>query len=239
VGEPATQASWALAGDAIVTLVARHGRLLGDLPPGLEPLPGPALVVAARYQTSPIGSFCELTFLEPARRGARPGWAVTLSVVNDARATTGARRRWAAAGELGELYWRRTGRVVRLDWGDRRLRISAVQGRAVLPVLLRARVLEWSPDGPITVPVRLRGLGHPAVVHMEVPEGDHLRAIHGRHRGLVVASQQLRIEPARAAPGLTRSLTASLRRAEPGVAGTGLAHHHGRAAPLLRSATSV
>ena len=233
VDESSPHAPWALAGEAVVGAVPRRGRAIGRLGSGLSPLPGPALVVAVRYDASPIGPFCELDVVEPARLGARPGWSVTVSIVNDGRARMGGRGNWGLPRELGSLVWTADAAVVSVTWAERGLRLTAHRRAGACPFLVPMRLLQRRSDGPVAVPLRLRALARRASVEVEVAEGeDSLAAIAGRHRGLVLSSERLRIHRARHPAGFLHTLRAPLRPPEPGVAGAGLASVGAAAAQL-------
>lgn len=218
-------APWALVGESVVVVVPRGGRVLGVLAAGLSPLPGPGVLVAARYQASPIGPFCELSLIEPARIGGHPGWSVTLSVVDDARARAGGRLNWGVPRDLGALAWDSDGTSVRLSWRERGLVVHAERRPGSLPVLVPLRLLQRRGDGPVVVPVRLRGIAHRARVIVEIGEGDPLAPLGRARRGAVVSGQRTRMSPARQPAGIISTLLAPLRPVEPGVAAPGLVQH--------------
>jgi hypothetical protein len=224
VQEEAPHAPWALVGEGVVVLVRRRGQVLGALPTGLAPLPGPAVIVATRYDASPIGPFCQLDVLEPARFGARPGWSVTLSVVSDARARSAGRSNWGFPREVGSLVWDGSAGSVSLLWAERGLKLTADRRAGTLPFVVPVRLLQRRTDGPVAVPLRLRGLVRRAHISIEVPPGeDGLELVAGSHHGAVVAGQRLRMQAARHPAGFVHTLHAPLRPPEPGVAGAGLA----------------
>ena len=223
--EPSAHGPWGLVGESVVTLVARRGSVLGVIGEGLVSLSGPALVIAANYHMSPIGPFCELSVLEPVRHGARPGWSVTLSVVNDARARSGARLSWGIDRGLGALVWRSDGAAASLSWEERGLIVAGERRRGAVPLSVSVRALQRRGDGPVNVPLRLRGLAHRARVSVEVGADDPLGVIAGVHRGVTV-SGGLHISPAyRSCAAVPKALVAPLRHPEPGTPAPGLAHH--------------
>ena len=79
-------------------------------------MPGPAVIIAARYQASPVGPYSELLVAEPARVGLRPGWCVTNGVVDSSAARVGARLNWGFPKELGSLVWEFEGNQRELRW---------------------------------------------------------------------------------------------------------------------------
>ena len=216
-------APWALSGEAILAVLWRRRRLIGALGHGLQPVPGPAIVAAQRFEASPVGPFCELLVLEPARTGARVGWSVTLSVVNDSRARSGGHLSWGLPRELGSLVWESGPEVASLTWPERGVAVRGVRHRRALPFLVGLRALQYRSDGPVVAPVRLRGRAHRADVVIEVPVGDPLAVMGGPHAGLTVAGLHLKLRPARHPIGVLHSLAAPLHPPEPGVAGPGIA----------------
>src|SRR3954465_14703323 len=113
----APHAPWKLLGDC-VTGLARRPRG-GALPAGLRPLLGPAVVIAARYQESPVGPYSEMVVAEPARLGLRPGLCATTIVVDSPAARVGGRVNWGFPKELGTLLWEREGDERSLRWVER------------------------------------------------------------------------------------------------------------------------
>lgn len=203
-------------------VVRRHGEVVGSLGAGLVALPGPGLLVGLCYQASPIGPFCELALLEPARMGARPGWSATLSVVNDARAQSGGRSSWGLPRQLGALVWTADGPTTSLSWREAAVTITARRLRGTWPVLVTMRLVQHRADGRVVVPVRLRALAHRARVEVEAAAGGDLGPVAGRHAGAVLSAQRIRMHPARHPIGLVHTLVAPLHPPEPGVAGPGL-----------------
>lgn len=186
-----------------------------DLPPDLDALPGPCLVIAARYDHSPVGAYRELTVGEPARLGARPGYCITTMVVDSADSRLGGRLNWGFPKELGTLRWEAEGEQRGLVWEERKVSVRAVPAGPAMPVVLPMRCLQRRADGMVVVPGRLRGRARVSRVEVEAVDGDLLEGLAGRHRGLLVAGLHLRVDPARMPTGLTATLRAPLRAPEP------------------------
>ena len=206
-------APWALRGESLVGLVA--GRRQGGLPWGLEPIPGPSLVVALCYTGSPVGTYLELVVGQPARLGMRPGWCITTMVVDSPESRRGGQLNWGFPKEVGHLVWSSDGPDRELRWADRDIVVRGRVGRVPLPFLVPVRTLQRRGDGPVVVPGRLRGRASPTWVDVEAPAGDPLGTLAGHHPGLHVAGLRLVIHPARQPVGLASSLRAPLRAPEP------------------------
>ncbi len=207
-------APWALAGESLTGL-ARCRVRLGPVPWGLQPLPGPVLVVAACFSESPVGPYLELAVGEPARLGVRPGWCITTMVVDSAESRVGGRLNWGFPKELGTLVWRHDGAWRELRWVERDLVVRGRPGGPPLPMMTPVRTLQRRSDGPVVVPGRLRGLARLACVEVEANPGDALEPLVGRHPGVHVAGMHLLVRPARHPVGLTSTLRAPLRAPEP------------------------
>jgi hypothetical protein len=208
-------APWALEGEAMVALV-RAKPATGALPAGLRPVPGPTLVVAARYDVSPVGPYVELAVGEPARLGPRVGWCYTTIAVDAPGSRTGGRLNWGFPKELASLEWSVSGDERRLRWSEREVVVRGTPARFVLPMLVPLRALQRRNDGPVVVPGGMRGLGRRATVTVEAPPGDPLAPLAGAHPlGLHVAGLRLSVRPARLPAGWATSLRAPLRAPEP------------------------
>ncbi|MDP9419505.1 MAG: acetoacetate decarboxylase family protein [Actinomycetota bacterium] len=211
---PAPFAPWQLSGESLIGLASAK-RSPGALPWGLHPLPGPTLVVAVSYASSPVGPYLELAVGEPARLGVRPGWCITTMVVDSAASRLGGRVNWGFPKEIGTLVWQRDGAERELRWVERDI---VVRGRArglPLPILVPVRTLQRRGDGPVVVPGGLRGRGRLGTIEVLVPDDDTLLPLAGRHLGLHVAGMRFLLRPARHPVGLTSTLRAPLRAPEP------------------------
>jgi hypothetical protein len=188
-----------------------------SLPDGLERLPGPTLVVAVSYTGSPVGPYLELAVGEPARLGLRPGWCITTMVVDSPESRYGGRLNWGYPKELGSLTWHVDGDQRELRWAERDLTVRGTCTRVRMPFLAPVQSLQRRADGPVLVPGRLRGRACLTSVEVEVPPGDDLAALAGRHPGVHVAGMRFRVRPARRPSGFVSSLRAPLRAPEPAV----------------------
>lgn len=214
----APHAPWKLTGDCVVGLARRPRG--GVLPDGLRPFMGPAIVIAARYQESPVGPYSEMIVAEPARLGLRPGLCATTAVVDSPDARVGGRLNWGFPKELGTLVWDRDGDERQLRWVERGMVVCGRKSGPTLPMLLPARNLQRRSDGPVVVPATVRGRGHVARVNVELGDNDPLVWLAGPHRGLVVDGLHFTLDPARLPSGLTSTLRAPLTAPEPAMTGS-------------------
>ncbi len=181
---------WRLTGECIVGL-ARGGGERAAFPPGIEPLPGPRLVLAAQYDESPVGPYRELAVAEPARLGPRVGMCVTTMVVTTAESRRAGRANWGLPKDLGTLEWLVDGDARVMRWIERDVVVRASPIGPPLPTLVPFRTLQRRVDGPVSTMARVRGLARPAKVEVAVPEGDPLRWLAGGHLGTVLSSARL------------------------------------------------
>ena len=207
-------APWPLSGECVVALV-RCPTMLGELPQGITPLRGRVLVVAARYDASPVGAYRELAIGEPARLGARLGWCFTTMATSSNEARMGGRLNWGFPKELGTLDWSADGDTRTLRWVERDVVVTGTVSRIMLPVVLPVRAIQRRNDGPVVVPSFLRGLGRLARVSIEVSSGDGLTPLQGEHRGIDVGSVHYVVRPARHPIGFASTFRAPLRAPEP------------------------
>jgi hypothetical protein len=209
----APHAPWKLLGDCVVGLARRPRG--GALPEGLRPLVGPAVVIAARYQESPVGPYSEMFVAEPAHVGLRPGLCVTTAVVDSPDARVGGRVNWGFPKELGTLLWDRDGDERQLKWVERGVAVRGRRSGPTMPVLIPMRNLQRRSDAPVVVPATVRGRGHMARIEVEVGDNDPLACLAGSHRGMVVDGLHFTLDPARLPAGLTSTLRAPLTAPEP------------------------
>ena len=206
-------APWALQGEAVVGLARRRGMA----PPparGLAAMPGPALVTATRYTSSPVGPYLELSVAVPARMGLRLGWCATTVITNRQDARIGGRLNWGFPTEMGRLFWNSRDDERELVWEDRDL---VVRGRPRLfriPLATPVRSLQERGDGPVVVPGRLWGRVRPAGVSVQVYPGDELAWLAGGHPGVLVSGLHHVVREARHPTGLTATLRAPNRAPE-------------------------
>lgn len=117
--------TWSGTGTCWVAVVrARHGR--PPLPPGLHPFFGPHLVVAARYEDSPVGPYLEIAVATPARFGAHVGMCSTTMVVNSREARDAGIEHWGFPKELGNLSWSEDGNSETVRWEERGIELRHV-----------------------------------------------------------------------------------------------------------------
>src|SRR5438270_10412585 len=176
-------APWTLVGECIAALARRPSERRGPLPAPLQPLPGPAIVVAVRYSECPVGRYLELAVAEPARLGVRPGLCMTTMVVNSAEACVGGCVNWGFPKEVGTLTWDGDGDERTLRWAERGIVMRGRPTGLSSPILVPARALQRRSDGPVTVPARVRGKLRFGQVAIEVPSDDPLGHLRGPHRG--------------------------------------------------------
>ncbi len=220
----APHAPWSLTGECVLAWAASPA---GELPADLCALPGPALVTAARFESSPVGPYLELAVSRPARLGARPGMCVTLMVVDTHDACVGGRVNWGFPKEVGALQWEESGDERALTWREREVRVQATPSGPAMPVVLPMRALQRRADGLVVVPGRLRGRARVSRVEIEAAEGDTLAALAGQRRGLLVSGLKLAVDPARRPTGLSATLRAPLRAPEPALSSGGRNGHRG------------
>ncbi len=207
-------APWELAGECVVALI-RAPASRPPLPAGLHPMPGPLVVVAARFTESPVGPYLELSVAEPARVGARIGLCVTLMVVDSPASRLGGRLNWGLPRELGTLRWLADQDERTLAWEDRDIVVTGRPSGPSAPMIAPVRSLQRRADGLVVVGGRLRGHARPARVELTAPDTDGLAGLAGSHRGMVLTGVRMVVNPARRPAGLTATLRAPLRAAEP------------------------
>ncbi|GAC1517673.1 MAG: hypothetical protein NVS1B12_04840 [Acidimicrobiales bacterium] len=189
-------APWAMVGEVITAVFRRAGSGVGG-GAGATTLPGPGILFAARYQTSPIGPFTELAVVEPVhRRPGRVGFAVTYSVVDDERACRDGRTKWGFPREVGRLRWDHRDDAIRVTWDDQALQVDVVVGRVAFPLLVPVHLLQHRGTERVVVPVRFRGLARVARITVSAPPDGPMAVLAGARRGLVLGAPRLRIDPA-------------------------------------------
>ena len=218
-------APWRLSGECLVGLARGRDRL--PLPAGLAPLPGPSVVVAARYSDSPVGPYTELAVGSPARLGARAGLCITTMVVDSPDSRVGGRGNWGFPKELGTLAWWGQGDERVLRWEERDLVVRGTARGPASPLVVPMRSLQRRADGPVVVPWHLRGRARLGNLEVTVPENDGLGALAGRHPALVVSGFALVMQPARRPAGPRATLRAPLQVPEPALSWGGQPAHPG------------
>ncbi|MEA2828345.1 MAG: hypothetical protein QOG43_2784 [Actinomycetota bacterium] len=173
------------------------------------------MVAAARFTESPVGPYLEFSVAEPARLGARLGLCMTLMVVDSPDSRRGGRVNWGLPKELGTLRWLADDDERTLAWEDRDVVMRAEPSGPSLPMVAPVRSLQRRADGLVVVGGRMRGHARPARIEITAPDTDGLFGLAGWHRGMVVSGVRMVINPARRPAGLTATLRAPLRAAEP------------------------
>jgi hypothetical protein len=184
-----------LTGECVVGLAPGAG--VAQLPPGVERLPGPRIVIAACYDDSPVGPYLEFAVAVPARAGARPGMCVETMAVTTAEARVGGRTNWGFPKELGTLTWSAVGAERTLRWEEREIVVTGAPGGPPIPTLVPLWAVQRRSDGLVSIGARLRGLARLASVEISVPADDPLAGLSGGHRGAVVSGAHLVMSKAR------------------------------------------
>ena len=177
------------------------------------PLPGPAAVVGARYEDSPVGPYVELSVCVPARLGLRAGLCVVSMAVDSSRARRACRASWGLPTELGALRWESAGDERALCWEERGLALRARAHGAAWPAILPLPALQWRGDGAAVLTRRVRGRARLARCQVEVASGDDLAWLAGAHRGVALAGLAVVASAARRPAGLLSSVPWPERRA--------------------------
>ena len=188
-------AQWSGTGECFVA-TARCPAGCGGIPPPLRRVAGPVLVVAARYDTSPVGSYLELAIAEPVRLGARVGTCATAIVVDSVGSRDAGRTHWGLPKQLGTLQWTDDGDSVALRWEEGGVTVTARPGRRRFPVPVPFWSLQAREDGPVRVSGLMRGSGRFAAVSIDVDDGQPMTCLAGRHRGLHVSAASVTMRPA-------------------------------------------
>lgn len=180
-----SDAPWSLRGEAVVAFCG--GRML---------------VIAERYEASPVGPYLSFGVARVARIGLRIGLRFTTMVVDNHDRLTAGRRNWGLPGEMGTLNWATVGDESVLVWHERSIEVRGRAQGGGFPLYAPLRLLQHRADGPVVVPSRVRGRVRKAAVDVLVPgEDDELRPLAGAHRGLVVTGMAAQLRPARVAVG--------------------------------------
>ncbi|HUQ39686.1 MAG TPA: acetoacetate decarboxylase family protein [Acidimicrobiales bacterium] len=201
------EAPWRLSGEALVGLVWA-GRDRRPLPDGVGRLPGPTLVGAVSYTSTPVGRYRELFVARPSRLGMRPGLTVTTMVVDSADSRMAGRLSWGLPKELGTLEWSVDGDERVMTWRERGLVLRGTTSAFRLPVIAPVRTMQRRADGAVLVPGRWWGRVSMARVTVETADDDDLAPLAGVHRGLGIRGLGLVMQPARHPLGRLKSLTA-------------------------------
>ena len=180
-----------------------------ELPPGIRPLPGPCLVMAARYYDSPVGPFLTFVVAHPARVRGHLGWHASTAATDSLGAQIGLRLNWGVPADLADLTWFERDNHTEIRWGQRSLSMSAETRRLAIPMVMPARGLQRRSDGPVLVPGVARGLARLAHTSMHAYPGDELAPLAGNHIGIVVRGLRYVVKPAQGPAGLFSTLAIS------------------------------
>ncbi|HZN16133.1 MAG TPA: hypothetical protein VFB78_17835 [Acidimicrobiales bacterium] len=159
------------------------------------------IVVAERYETSPVGPYVALGVARVTRLGARLGLCFTTMVVDNHDRLADGRRNWGFPGEIGTLTWANVADESVLVWHERGIEVRGLARGRVFPLVAPSRFLQHRADGPVVVPVRMTGRARRARVEVRAPADDELYALRGEHRGLVVRGLATRLHVARVPAG--------------------------------------
>ena len=190
--------TWRATGEYIVGF-ASSVRGVGTVPSPLRRVAGPVLVGAARYATSPVGSYLELTVLEPVRVGVRAGMCATVMVVDSERSVDAGRAGWRFPKQLGTLHWSAQDGTVSLYWEEGGI---AVVGRSFGPAVrlpLPNMLLQAGDGWIVKAAAVLRGPGQLSTVRVKTGPNSALAGLAGRHAGLIMRKATLSLDPARIA----------------------------------------
>ena len=198
---------WLLRGEGLLAWCASPASAQVTLPPGLSSVPGPAAVVAMRYDDSPVGPYRELSVVVPARLGLRPGVCVVAMAVTSPEARLACRRLWGLPAEVGALRWEADGPDRRMVWDGRGIAVHGRPSGPAVAALLPVRSLQWREGGPTVAPRRLRARVGPARCRVEVDEDDDpLAWVAGEHRGLLLQGARIVAAAARRPAGVVSSV---------------------------------
>ncbi len=207
---------WRLTGECVVGMARRGKGWASGLPAVLSPFPGPVVVIAARYDVSPVGPYLEFSVAEPARLGLRTGLCLTSMAVTSPRARVLCRQRWDLPTEVAAMTWSADGDERSLVLEQREIVLSGRPTGPWAPVMLPLRSLQGGAWGPVVAPRRMRGRLRMAVVDLEVPPGDALAVVAGRHPGVMSARLSMVAHPPRRPAGLLSSIPLRVPHLGPG-----------------------
>ena len=195
-----TDAPWSIRGEAVVALCPR-GRV----------------VIAERYDASPVGPYVSLGVARVARVGLRIGLTFSRMVVNNHDRLAAGRRNWGMPGELGALSWATVADETVVLWHEAEVELRAVARGSGSRLWIPARLLQHRADGPVVVPMRMRGRARWATVSLSAPvDDDDLGPLAGSHRGFVVSGMAVQLRVARRPAGrVWSSLAPSAPAGEP------------------------
>lgn len=200
---------WRLEGDAIVAFAGVPAAERERLPGGARGLPGPALVFAISYSSSPVGPYLETVVCIPAWYLGRPGYCVTTIAVDSEPALWAGLDFWGYPKVLGTMEWEADGPVRELRWKERDLVVRARAATRPVPAATIVPTVQALPDGGgAFTGLRIVGRLAPARIEIEAPDGP-LAGLAGRHWGTVAAGMRMSVpRPALLGPVSARSAAA-------------------------------
>jgi hypothetical protein len=185
---------WRLEGDAIVAFTAAPQAERGRLPAGARALPGPGLVFAISYSSSPVGPYLETVVCIPAWYLGRPGFCVTTIAVDSEPALWAGLDFWGYPKVLGTMEWDSDGPVRELRWKERDLVVRAKGAARAVPAATIVPTVQALPDGGgAFTGLRIVGRLAPARIEIEAPEAGPLAGLAGRHRGSVASGMRMSV----------------------------------------------
>jgi hypothetical protein len=197
--------------------LVRGARLDAPLPAGIRRLPGPAVVLAERWATSPVGPYLSLGVGVPARIRLHAGVCFTTNVVSTVESRAAGMAHWGFPHECGTLRWTAKEDGAEVVWEERGLVVEAAYARRRVRLNVPMRGVQARGDEPVVVPVRMHGLVRRARVVIEVPGDDPLARLAGRRVGFHVGGLEMVLRPATVPVGLRARLRAAERGVEPGI----------------------
>lgn len=171
-------------------------------PPPLRRVPGPVLVVAARYTSSAVGAYLELAVAEPVRLGTRLGTCATMIVVDSAGSREAGLANWGLPKQMGTLHWSPRGEEVSLRWDERGVMLRAQPLGPRFPAAVPFRSLQVRTGAPVRFAGLAWGSGRLCRVDVAVEPGDPLACLAGRHPGIHLRQAAVRIGGARSVPAV-------------------------------------
>lgn len=190
------KSGWTGNGECVVALARCREGVLAP-PPPLRRVPGPVLVVAARYTSSVVGAYLELAIAEPVRLGTRLGTCATVIVVDSAGSREAGLTRWGLPKEMGTLHWSLKGEGVSLRWEERGVTVRAQPLGPRFPAVVPFRSLQVRADAPVRFGGLACGSGRLCRVDVAVEPGDTLACLAGRHPGIHLRQAAVRMGDAR------------------------------------------
>jgi hypothetical protein len=176
--------------------------------------PGRTVILAERFNASPVGPYSALSVGRLTRVGLRIGVCFTAAVLDNHDALMAGRRNWGFPGELGTLTWGAFADETVVVWHERDVTVRGVARGRRWPLAMAGHGLQRRGDGQVVVPARLRGFVRRAAVSVEVPADDEWAPLAGTHNGVMGTGVSVRLLPARLPAGLVWTSLAPARAPE-------------------------